>query len=107
MAMTLTLIRPHNHNRPPLGADAQILVQPPMALVVALVIEEDLMQVANVVLARKRVEDIGDLFELSLMALTVRHQDRLDQAVDVPALGREAQKRAFGGAEVVAELYRC
>lgn len=76
-----------------------------VALVVALVVEEDLVQVLDLVLAGRGVETPRDLFQFDGMALSVAYEDRLDDAVGVRARGREGFDGAFVGAEVVSQLF--
>lgn len=98
------MIRADDHDGALLGVDAEVLVHLTVALVVALVVEEDLVQVTDVVLAREGVEGLGNLLEFGLVALAVGHDDGLDQAVDISALGSEAEKRALIGAEIASKL---
>lgn len=83
--LLLTLIRPDNHNGSLLGVHAQVFVQVPVALVIALIVEVYIVQVADMVLPRDWIEAFGDLFELYLMAFSRGHQNQLDETVDVAA----------------------
>lgn len=75
-----------------------------VALVVAFVIKEDLVQVFDFVLAGRGVETIRDLLKFDGMALAVTDEDNFDDAVGIRARGREDIDGAFIGAEVVSQL---
>lgn len=67
----------------------------PVALVIALVVEVYIVQVADMVLPRDWIEAFGDLLEFYLMAFSGGHQNQLNKAVDVASPGGETADGAL------------
>ena len=98
------MIRTNNDKSSLVRTNAQEFIGVPVALIVAFVIEEDLVQVFDLVLAGRGVETARDLFQFDSMALAVADEDCFDDAIGVRARGREGLDGSFVGAEAVSQL---